>query len=302
VQPTDPTVSPRAESGAGLEPLAQLERSCAGVDTHAHVFLHNAKMIEGRRYTVAYGAPLPDYLTMLDANGMSHGVLTPVSIFGTDNSYILQALQQEPTRLRGIVAVTPDIDVAELRAMDRVGVVGVRLNVIGLPNPDFANSEWKEHLRHVADLGWQVEIQCEARRLPDIVPHLLVAGVDVVIDHFGRPDEALGVTDPGFQYLLTVGQSGRVWVKLSGAYRNGLSEGARIAAAATRLLLHHFGRERLMWGSDWPHTCFEHPDAPRLAREALDKWVLSDADRQAVLVETPYRLFRFGSKPRVIRF
>ena len=52
------------------------------------------------------------------------------------------------------------------------------------------------------------------------MPALLAAGCRVVIDHFGRPDPALGIADPGFAYLLRQADSGQVWVKLAAPYRN----------------------------------------------------------------------------------
>ena len=272
------------------------EAALTGIDTHAHVFTRNMKMIEGRRYTPDYDAPLADYLTLLDDNGLSHGVLVQISFLGTNNSYLIAALRQEPERLRGIVVVDPGIAAEQLRALDEVGVVGVRLNLIGLPNPPLASVEWQQHLRRLAELGWQVEVQAEAHRLPHLLPTLLGAGVRVVVDHFGRPDQASGINDPGFQYLLTLGRTRRVWVKLSGAYRNGPGKrGDDIAASAAPALLGEFGAERLLWGSDWPHTCFEQPGATGAAREALDRWIPLNADRQAILVESPRALFRFAA-------
>lgn len=271
------------------------EAAFTSIDTHAHVFTQNMRMIEGRRYTPPYDATIADYLALLDDNGLSHGVLVQVSFLGTDNSYLLKALRQEPARLRGIVVVEPDIAAEELHVLNEVGVVGVRLNLIGLPNPPLASLEWQKHLRQLVELGWQVEVQAEAQRLPHLLPTLLGAGVRVVVDHFGRPHQALGIDDPGFRYLLTVGNTRQVWVKLSGAYRNGPAErGNHIAASATPALLDEFGAERLLWGSDWPHTCFEQANATGVAREALDRWMPSDADRQIVLVDSPRRLFRFG--------
>ena len=43
-----------------------------------------------------------------------------------------------------------------------------------------------------AHLALHVELHCEARLLREFVPKLLHAGLDVVVDHFGRPDPALG--------------------------------------------------------------------------------------------------------------
>lgn len=274
---------------------ADLGTVFTGIDTHAHAFTQDMRMIEGRRYTPTCDATIADYLAMLDDNGLSHGVLVQISFLGTDNDYLVRTLRQEPARLRGIVVVEPGIATEELHAFDEVGVVGVRLNLIGLPNPPLASSDWQKHLRQLAELGWQVEVQAEAQRLPHLLPMLLGTGVRVVVDHFGRPDQALGIDDPGFRYLLTLGKTRQVWVKLSGAYRNGLAgRGEQIAASAAPALLGEFGAERLLWGSDWPHTCFEQPDATSAARKALDHWISSDADRHTVLVDSPRRLFRFG--------
>ena len=273
------------------------ERGFTSIDTHAHVFTRAMKMIESRRYTPSRDATLADYLAVLDENDISHGVLVQVSFLGTDNRYLIEALRQEPARLRGIVVVEPGITADELRALDEVGVVGVRLNLIGLADPVLASAGWKEHLRRLAMLDWQVEVQAEAQRLPRILPPLLAAGVRVVVDHFGRPDQTLGINDPGFRYLLTLGRTRSVWVKLSGDYRNGQAgRGQQIALSAAAVLLGEFGAERLMWGSDWPHTCFEQPGATDAARQALNSWVTSDVDRHAVLVDTPRQLFRFTVK------
>lgn len=63
-------------------------------------------------------------------------------------------------------------------------------------------------------------------------------------------DRTLGpARDPGFKTLLESARTGRVFVdvrRLSGG------SGARLLAAP--MLLDAFGPERLMWGSDWPHT------------------------------------------------
>jgi predicted TIM-barrel fold metal-dependent hydrolase len=99
------------------------------------------------------------------------------------------------------------------------------------------------------------------------------------------------VADPGFRHLLTAGPTRRVWVKLSGAYRNG-PNGGTIARAAVPLLCQAFGLDRLVWGSDWPHTQFETAASYATARDALDTWLPEATERQVVLAETPAALFR----------
>jgi predicted TIM-barrel fold metal-dependent hydrolase len=269
------------------------------VDTHAHIFRRDLKMVEGRRYTPDYDAPLAGYLRLLDTHGVSHGVLVQPSFLGTDNSFMVDALRQYPERLRGIAVVAPEMPVAALEELAAAGVAGIRLNLFGAAAlPDFNKSPWPAFLGHVARLGWQVEVHKEARDLPALIGPLLAAGVNVVVDHFGRPEPTLGIEDPGFRYLLTTAGTRRVWVKVSGAYRNGTSgRGDAVAHAAIPLLREAFGLERLLWGSDWPHTQFERQVDYSAARNQFDTWFTDPAERKVILSETPAQLFRFVRTP-----
>ncbi len=266
------------------------------VDAHAHVFLRSLPMPDQRRAPSGYDAPPEDYLRMLDANGVSHGVIVQPSFLGTDNGYLVSSLRKYPERLRGIAVVEPSIAVDQLQVLQDSGVVGIRLNQIGLPVPPFASAPWPALLGEVRRRGWQVEVHQVARDLRPIVEPLLAAGVNVVVDHFGRPDENLGVDDPGFRHLLTLGATRKVWVKLSGAYRNGAgSKGEATVDAALPLLRSAFGLDRLVWGSDWPHTLFESKVDYASQRKLLDRWLPDPVDRDIVLRDTPRKLFGFDS-------
>jgi predicted TIM-barrel fold metal-dependent hydrolase len=56
----------------------------------------------------------------------------------------------------------------------------------------------------------------------------------------------------------------------------------------------HFGLDRLLWGSDWPHTQFEKQINYAAMRAQLDTWLPNAADRKVVLAEAPRDLFRLG--------
>ncbi|MCG2644001.1 MULTISPECIES: amidohydrolase family protein [Bradyrhizobium] len=289
----------RRQFGAGAAALvasaaagkAAGEATMPVIDTHAHVFHRGLKLAPGRRYAPEYDAPLSLYLEQLDHNGMSNGVLVQPSFLGTDNSYLVDCLKQTNGRLRGIAVVDPSISADELRALDKAGIVGIRLNLVGQPLPDLAASEWKGLLANVKAMGWQVEIQRNASDLAVLTPQLLDLSVTVVLDHFALPDPKLGVSDPGFQSVLKLGATRNVWVKISAPYRNGPA-GESFAKEAYPLLRSAYGLDRLLWGSDWPHTQFEATQTYAKNRQFLDILVADERERAQVL-SSPRPLFRF---------
>lgn len=290
----------RRQFGAGLASLvpamaaagqAMSETSLKTIDTHAHVFHRGLKLAPGRRYAPDYDAPLSLYLDQLDRNGMSNGVLVQPSFLGTDNSYLVECLKQTSGRLRGIAVVDPAVSADELRALDRAGIVGIRLNLVGQPLPDLASAEWKGLLANVKAMGWQVEIQRNASDLALLVPQLLDHGVSIVLDHYALPDPKLGVADPGFQSVLKLGATRNVWVKISAPYRNGAA-GESFAKEAYPLLRSAYGLDRLLWGSDWPHTQFEATQSYEKNRQFLDALIVDTSERAQVLA-SPRPLFRF---------
>lgn len=290
----------RRQFGAGLVSLvpaaavasrAKSETRLPTIDTHAHVFHRGLKLAPGRRYAPDYDAPLALYLEQLDRNGMSNGVLVQPSFLGTDNSYLVECLKTAGGRLRGIAVVEPAVTADELGALDRAGVTGIRLNLVGQPLPDLAAGEWKALLGTVKSMGWQVEVQRNASDLALLAPRLLDHGVTVVLDHYALPDPKLGVGDPGFQSVLKLGPTRNVWVKISAPYRNGAA-GESFARAAYPLLREAYGLDRLLWGSDWPHTQFEASQDYAKNRQFLDALIV-DQNERAQELASPKQLFRF---------
>jgi predicted TIM-barrel fold metal-dependent hydrolase len=280
-----------ASLAAAVATTARSEAALRTIDTHAHVFHRGLRLAPGRRYAPDYDAPLALYLEQLDRSGMTNGVLVQPSFLGTDNSYLVECLTQANGRLRGIAVVDPSVSADELRALDRAGVVGIRLNLVGQPLPDLAAAEWTALLGQVKALGWQVEIQRNASDLAGLAPRLLDQGVSVVLDHYALPDQKLGVADPGFQSLLKLGATRSVWVKISAPYRNGMA-GEDFAKQAYPLLRNAYGPDRLLWGSDWPHTQFEATQTYAKNRQFLDM-LIADKDGRAQVLASPRQLFRF---------
>ncbi|KTT03825.1 amidohydrolase family protein, partial [Pantoea stewartii] len=151
--------------------------------------------------------------------------------------------------------------------------------------------EWTALLGEIRTLDWQVEFERNASDLATLAPKLLDQGVKVVFDHFALPDPKLGIDDPGFQSVLKLGTTRNVWVKISAPYRNGAA-GEAFAKQAYPLLRNAYGVDRLLWGSDWPHTQFESTQNYAKNRKFLDELV-TDADERARVLASPRELFRF---------
>lgn len=161
--------------------------------------------------------------------------------------------------------------------------------------PDLTGAQWRPLLERIGEQGWHVELHRQVADIPVLVRALQPYGLDIVIDHFGRPDARLGLGQPGFAELLTLSGGGKVWVKVSGIYRlqGSPEENLAFARQALCALEAHYGAERLMWGSDWPHTQHESEVSFGTAVEQFEALGCSAQLRQALLVDTARALFGF---------
>lgn len=224
------------------------------VDSHAHIYHAAMPLADDAWHLPAGEARLEDYLASLDSAGVEKAVLAAASLFGDYNDYALAATAALP-RLRTTLIVDPDTDLFILKELAAAGAVGIRLQWRSTPEPpDLDSFAWRKLLRRVADLGWHVQLHDNGWRLPGAIERIEASGARLVIDHFGRPDQAKGVNCEGFQAVLRAVERGGTWVKLSGAFRVGSDAMVNELAGA---LLANAGPERLFWGSDWPFAAFE---------------------------------------------
>ena len=120
-------------------------------------------------------------------------------------------------------------------------------------------------------------------------------GAPVVIDHMGRPDLRAGPEGPAIEALCRLLDSGRVWVKLSGADRLTQQRAPYTEALpiARRLAAHT--PERILWGTDWPHVNLDGPMSDDAALvDLIPQIAPSAALQQAILVDNPAAFFGFG--------
>jgi predicted TIM-barrel fold metal-dependent hydrolase len=257
------------------------------VDTHAHVI--GDAFIEERSYTPP-PAPGEKYLAMLDATGMTYGVLVQVSVHGTDNRLLVDMLRAHPDRLRGVAVVPPDVADAELSILKDAGVTGLRLNTLSGGGVGFGNIDRYERI--CQELGWHLQLLATPTNLEDIAPRLLRLRVPYVIDHMGDFDVAAGTGAPAWQTMLRLMSEGG-WTKLSGAFR--LSQSAPYADTIPfARSLAEAAPDRCVYGSDWPHVGFFGP-MPNVGDllDLLADWAPEPVERTAILTTNAHRLYGF---------
>ena len=268
-------------------------------DTHCHVFGPAARFpyAEPRSYTPD-DAPLSAYLAMLDGLGFDRGVLVQPSAYGRDNAAMIDALQREPARLRGVGVGGEELTPAILKQWHDVGVRGLRANEFRRDGkPYYQNGVGLKDIEPfyatLADLGWHVQLWVDCRDLPDMSAQLARVPVPVVVDHMGRLEHHHGTHNPGFQALLRGVGEGGLWAKLSGTYRLGATPPDYREARPFHDALVAANPANLVWGTDWPHPRPEGPvpDAMRL-RDVFLAWT-TKPQQQAILVDNAARLYGF---------
>ena len=267
-------------------------------DTHAHICGPIARYAyySERIYTPA-DALLPDYQHMLATLGVERAVLIQPSVYGTDNTAMLDAMRAAGPRFRGVAVVAEDISEHELKRMHDAGVRGVRVNIVDVKDRKAGTlplAALRKLAVKVAPFGWHLEFLMHVDEFPDLDHMLADFPVDTVYGHLGYMRTDKGVAAPGFQALLRLMQSGRAWVKLTGPYRISMQPLPHADTNAYAHALIKTAPRQVIWGTDWPHVMVKGamPNDGDLC-DLLGDWVPDAATRQQVLVDNPARLYGF---------
>lgn len=266
-------------------------------DTHAHIFGPSANYPwnPARGYTPPE-ASAEAYEILHRTLGVTRGVLTQPSVYGTDNACILGYVERHPARMRAVVAVGPDISDAELAKMHERGARGIRINIADKGgNPFSSFREIDAMAARLKPIGWHIEFLLHVHKMDGMLDDIRKLPVDVSVGHFGYMPASLGVSYPEFQTFLDVVRDGGVWVKLTAPYRitsRTVTPYDDVAPFAHALI--EARPDRILWGTDWPHPIcpVPMPNDGDLTDHLAD-W-LPDADiRQRVLVDNPAKLYGF---------
>ncbi len=234
----------------------------AGWDCHVHVF-DATRPTRAGHYRPAH-RPLDAIEAEAAAQGVGHLVLVQPSVYGTDHSLLLQALQASPGRHRGVVVLPDEVDGSELQRLHDLGVRGARLNLV---SPVGESAPLARRFEHLAPLlarrGWHLQWYVRPEQLAEVASLHAAGAPTCVLDHLGGMHAGIGDDHPGWRALAQLADAG-AWVKLSGWYRLRACAPYRELQPVLRQVLAMF-QGRWLWGSDWPHTGFDAPALPGYA-------------------------------------
>jgi predicted TIM-barrel fold metal-dependent hydrolase len=271
------------------------------IDTHVHVFEPGYALSPGRGYSPPYST-LAD-LTHLHATlGIDRVVFTQPSVYGTDNSAILDAMaalnRETSDRARAVVALDMGVNEKKLAALDAAGVRGVRLNTDNKGGMPIAIAEIPELAARIAPFGWHLEFLFPGKDIVELMPVFLALKVPMSIAHFAYQPASAGVRTAGFRALIELARRGNAWIKISGANRvaaTDLPPYDDVKPLARALI--EAAPERIMWGSDWPHPnkYVANPNDGDLV-DAFGDWVSDERVRRKIMVDTPAAFYRFDGR------
>lgn len=267
-------------------------------DTHAHILGPIAKFAysPARVYTPP-DCLLSDYQKMLATMGVERAVLVQPSVYGSDNTVMLNALQATGGAFRGVAVVDDTVSDAELATLNAAGVRGVRVNIVDVKDRKpgtLPMAELTALATRIAPMRWHMEFLMHCDEFPDMDRTFADFPVDIVLGHLGYMKTDKGLDDAGFQSLLRLMKTGKAWVKFTGPYRISTQALPHADTNAYAQALVQANVERVLWGSDWPHVMVKStmPNDGDLC-DLLSSWIPDAAVREQVLVRNPAKLYGF---------
>jgi len=307
-------LAPRIALAKASQPATSVNFEVPPLACDCHTHIHGERrefpMSPNRIYTPEPALPT-EMAELHRALRMQRVVIVTPSVYGTDNSATLWGMKARGGDARGVAVIDNKTPEAELDAMGRAGIRGIRINLATggkTADPAAARQRFQDAAERIKTRGWHVQMYTTLDVVSAIKDLALVSPVPVVFDHFARAQASLGVDQPGLADLVELVRSGKAYVKISGAYRISKQAPDYLEAAPIARALIAANPQRILWGTDWPHPNSDplpgygamdvrpyfQIDDGRLLNQ-LPLWAPDAATRKAILVDNPARLYGFAA-------
>lgn len=278
-------------------------------DCHVHVFGPGSKYpySDDRAYTPS-DASEEDLAQLHKKIGIERLVIVHPSPYGVDNKRSQDGMTFFNQNARGVAVIEEDtISLQEITLLHQSGFRGARLNLetAGMHEPSAAKEKFLKTARLIQSMGWHVQIYSNIALIVQLKEVILQGDLPVVLDHFARIPADLGLNQEGLKDIFELLESGKVWMKMSAPQRiSNNPDGQAVSDLARKLI--QINPDRLVWGSDWPHSG-AHPGVTRMKENiepfhpiddghALNRfagWAQDPKLIKKILVDNPAILYQF---------
>jgi 2-pyrone-4,6-dicarboxylate lactonase len=254
------------------------------------------------RPNAAYLMPLATLgvaLEMHKSLGFQRGMIVQSTVYGADNSCLVDALKIAGSNYRGTAIIDDSIADADLDRMHAAGVRAARFNFNRRLNLMPTESSFEEAVARIKERSWHVKINTTPSTLVTLVPLLKRLKVDFVLDHMAGRDLPPSPTVDVLPLLLELLDLENCWIMLSNGDRRSIRGRPWDDSVALAQELISKAPGRMIWGSDWPHPMVPITEELKDDGELLDLAIRYAGGDEGILrkifVENPAKLFRFSS-------
>lgn len=274
------------------------------IDTHCHVIATDTKRyplkpLFGKQSDWSAEHPL-DYADMVKADiaaGVDKAVLVQASsAYGSDNTYVADAVAAHPGRFTGVFSidvVAPDA-VQKMKHWMGKSLTGMRIFTSGSTHAAqetfFADEAAFPTWQHASDQGLSVCMQMRVAGLPLLETVLKrFPKVQVILDHFARAEAADGTPFPSAAPLWALAKYPNAYLKLTHRPIEQSVKGKSTPELFIGKAIAEFGAQRVMWGSNFPAADPPLPELVAMARKALS--FVPQGDQDWIFYKTAHSLY-----------
>jgi L-fuconolactonase len=254
------------------------------IDTHTHAISPDKQRypvapVGGHQseWSVKRPVSFEALLASLDEAGIDRAVVVQAStVYGNDNSYVVEAVRSHPDRFAGVfsIDVLASDAVAQMQRWLDAGLSGLRLFTTGSTMPGQAGWLDDERSFPVWEYAQQhnvsICLQMTAQGIPALLNMLKrFPDIRVLLDHLARPELAGGPPYEAAAPLFSLAPHRGVYLKLTNRTIAEAARGASTPAAFFPRVLDAFGADRIAWGSNFPAAEGALPQLLADARESL---------------------------------
>ena len=271
------------------------------IDSHLHVWSDDQDRypFEGGRKDAAPGST-ELLLETMHEYGVDKAVIVQPIYYLYDNSYVADSLKKYPGKFAAMGIMdrhAPDAPEQLEKLVVEDGFSGLRMH-LGRPDDpaEWAAPDQDPIWRKAEELGASFLSFGPADKLPAVEPVIArFPGVKVVLDHIGGAPTNEEEPAPLLGNVLKMAQYENVYVKFSPQpHKSDEEYPHRDSLPAFQKIYEAFGRERVMWGTDFPHVLLGMGYGPALDLFREHMGFLSAEDKEWLFGKTASNVWNFA--------